>query len=46
VPAFLQKAQQSLFRLRNCIRPRDADGIEAERARLFDQRGFDLFWRS
>ena len=37
-----EKAFQPLFRLRHCIRLRDADRVEAERLRLLAQRSFDF----
>jgi hypothetical protein len=39
--AVREELHQPVFGLRDSIRPRDADGIEAERACRTDQRGFE-----
>jgi hypothetical protein len=42
VQAFGEKMIEPLFRFWYRIRPRDAAGVEAQRLRLSDQRGFDF----
>jgi len=42
VPAVGQKALEPRFSFRRRVRPGDADGVEAERMRLRDERGLDL----
>ena len=44
VRAFGEKAREPLLRLRDRVRPRDADDVEALRARLRSKRGLQRGW--